>query len=209
VSRGGSARVLAIGVLSTLCACSAIQTREHTRESYLSPDGSRTSVGRIFAAERDRVYQALFDWLLARSVEIEDADAAAGRIVADLRFGSDEAQEISVRMGSVRTVVTRTMRRYRTYWPFEAWCDACIIRRGNLISAETDLVSDRTVALSARSYEIAALLRALVTPVAEGTRVELDVGFEVRPRSPPGISPVSTGELEQAVFAALEQALDE
>jgi len=192
---------------SALVACTATQLREHTRESYRGPAGPSPVVSRIFAADPVRVYDELLDWMLLRSVEIEHADPLSGRIVADLRFGSDEAQEASVGMGSVRTVITRSRRRYRSYWPFEAGCDECIIRRGNLISAETELVSDRLLPLSARDYEIGALVRAVVAGLPDGARVDLEVDFKVRPQSPAGIAPISTGYLEEAVFQALEQAL--
>jgi hypothetical protein len=194
-------------MLAGTVGCKAVQVREHTRESYRAPTAPAPSVSRILSAQPDLVYQALFDWLIARSVAVEDADVEAGRIVADLRFSSDEAKVASVGMGSVRVVLTRTKREYLTYWPFEAGCDECIIRRGNLISSQTELIHDRVIPLDAQEYEIGALLRATVSGVPEGTRVELMVDLEVRPRSPPGIRPVSTGQLEEAVLEALEQAL--
>jgi hypothetical protein len=203
------AAALVLGLILGASGCTAVQTREHTRESYRPPGRSALAVSRVLAADHGRVYQELFDWLLARSVAVEDADVDAGRIVADLRFSSDEAKVASVSMGSVRSVVTRTVRRYRSYWPFEAHCDECIIRRGNLISSKTELVNDRTIALSPEFYEMGALLRASVAEVPAGTRVELLVDLQVRPRSPPGIAPVSTGQLEEAVLEALEQALYE
>lgn len=196
-------------VAVTLAGCTAIQTREHTRESYRPPEDASVRAVRVFEEAPSRVFGALFDWLMSHSAEVEDADPEARWVVADLRFGSDDAQQQAVEMGSLRTVVTRTLRRYRTYWPFEAHCDECIIRRGNLISAETQLITDEITPLSAGAYQIAALLRAAVTESSEGARVELSVDFEVYPRSPAGVAPVSTGFLERAVFDALEQALAE
>ena len=201
--------VAAFSLALLVAGCTATQTREHTRESYQPPKALTVPASRIFAQEPAQVYDALFAWLLVRSVEIEEADVSAGRLVADLRFGSDAVQESAVDMGFLNTVITRTRRRYKSYWPFEARCDACIIRRGNLISSDTELVRDLRVRLSPADYEIAALLRAKVTEAADGARVELSVAFEVHPNSPPGIDPVSTGLLEETVFQALEQALHE
>jgi hypothetical protein len=207
--RGATSAAFAFALVlaSALAACTATQVREHTRESYRQPEASVGPQVRVFAAPRERVYEALLAWLIARSVEVEDADAQMGRVVADLRFGSDAAQGEAVRMGSVRTVVTRTHRQYKSYWPFEAHCDECIIRRGNLISSKTELADDRVVALDAASYEMGALLRAVVEESPDGARVELRVDFRVRPRWPLGVEPTSTGVLEEAVFEALEQAL--
>jgi hypothetical protein len=194
--------------LTALTACTATRTREFLRESYRAPDGGVLEQSRVFAATREEVWEELLRALRGRGAEIEDSDPLSGRIVADLRFRTAAERDTAVRMGSLRQVVTRTRRRYRSYWPLDLRCDECIIRKGNVVGSVTELVEDRLVPLSPGSYRIDPQLRAAVSAAQSGTRVELRLEVSVEPRSPPGLAPASTGRIEAEVFEALEASLE-
>ena len=196
--------VLALGSI----ACTATRTREFTRESYRAPDGGLLEQSRVFAAPREEVWEALLRALRGRGAEIEDSDATSGRIVAQLRFQTAAERDTAVWMGSLRQVVTRTRRSYRSYWPLDARCDDCIIRKGNVVGSVTELVEDRLVPLSPDSYRIDPQLRATVSAAHSGTRVELRLEVDAEPKSPPGLAPESTGRIEAEVFEALGASLE-
>ena len=159
------------------------------------------------ALPREQVWQALLGVLRTRDAELEDVDVSSGRIVARLRFRSAADRDAAVRMGLLRQVVTRTRRTYRSYWPLDARCPDCIIRKGKIVTAETDLVNDRLVPLAPGSYRIDPLLRAKLVPAGSGTRVELVLELSAQPATPPGLAPESTGRLEAELFENLETSL--
>jgi hypothetical protein len=180
---------------------------EFVREAYQPPEPGPRAHSRTFEWPRQRVWERLIEMLRGRGARLEDVDPSSGRLVAQLRPAAARDRDAAVRLGSVRQVVTQSRRTYRSYWPLDVRCSECIIRRGKIVAAETELLEDRLVPISADGYRIDPRLRALVEPAGEGSRVELALELSARPDTPPGLSPQSTGRLEADLFERLEAAL--
>ncbi len=193
--------------------CTATNTREFTRESYIAPDlpvGHGFARSRVFAASKDRVFEEVLAGLRRRPGEIDRSDAASGRVEAHIFWRTGEERDAAVALGRVHKVVTRTRRDYRSFSPLDARCGReCIVKNGKLIGQRTELLEDRTIELEARRYQVAARLLASVSTVRSGTRLELTLELAVRPAKPPGIAPLSTGRFEDAFLDGLQQALGE
>ncbi len=185
-------------------ACTAIQVREFTRESYSAPDHRAVEASRVFPDSPERIFALLIEHLERRGADLEPADPPFGRILAMIRWRSDEDRAAAVSLGALRQVVTRTERRYRSYSPLDARCDECVIRSGRIISQRTEIVEDRRIAVDPNRYRIDATLHANVSLVRSGTRVELRLELHATPDTPSGLTARSTGWLEREIFEVLE-----
>lgn len=194
-------------VLLGMGACTATRTREFVRETYQPPAPGPGARSRAFDQPREQVWERLLEVLRGGGAEFEDVDPSSGRLVARLRFRSADDRNAAVRMGSVRQVVTRNRRTYRSYWPFDARCPDCIIRRGKIVAAETELAEDRIVSIPADGYRIHPQLRAVVVPAGSGARVEFSLELSALPATPPGLAPESTGWLEENLLESLAASL--
>ena len=201
------AAVLLVPALAGTGSCTATRAREFVRESYQAPEAAPRVQSRVFDLPRELIFERLLEVLRARDARLEDVDAPSGRIVARLGFRSAADRDAAVRMGVLRQVVTRTRRTYRSYWPLDARCPECIIRRGKIVRAETELVEDRRIPLAPGSYRIDPQLRARLVPAGSGTRVELSLELSALPATPPELAPESTGRLEAELLETLEASL--
>lgn len=196
---------LALLLLLSLLAvqgCTALQVRDFTRQHYHAPELTRVPA-RVVAAQPSHVLAWLLDELEQSGAVIEDLDETAGRIVAIMQFRTAAARDAALRMGELREVVTRRHRRYRSWWPLDVRCDECIIRKADITAERTELVSDRVVALDPATYQITARLRATVLASHGGSEIRLALELVARPSRPPGLAPVSTGQLEDALLDAI------
>ena len=110
---------LSLVVLLTV-ACTATQVREFTHESYSAPDHRAVEASRVFLDSPERIFALLIGHLERRGADLEPADPPFGRILARIRWRSDEDRAAAVSLGALRLVVTRTERRYRSYSPLDA-----------------------------------------------------------------------------------------
>lgn len=193
--------LLCVGVLS----CTATRTREFTREAYEpAPDPAASS--RVFEGPPDSVRAALREVLAGRGATLEEDDRP-GELLAAVPWADAGEAAASVDLGRVRRVITRTERAYRSWSPLDFRCDACIVRKGGLVSQKTELVEDETVVLDASDYRIEATVRARLEALGDGTRVVLGLEPAVHPPEPAGVRAHSTGRLEAQLLEALESAL--
>jgi hypothetical protein len=206
-SRTRLAALLLLPALFGAGACTATRTREFVRESYQPPEPGPRVRSRDFDRPSSQVWERLLEILRGSGAEFEDVDPSSRRVVARLRLRGAEDHDALVRMGAVRQVVTKSRRTYRSYWPLDLRCPDCIIRRGKLVAAETELVEDRIVPLAAGGYRIQPQLRAVVVSTGSGARLELELELSALPATPLGLAPESTGRLEAELFEALEASL--
>ena len=70
--------------------CTATQVREFTRESYQAPAARVRAASRVFRDSPERIFALLVEHLESRGADVENADPASGRILAKIRWRSEE-----------------------------------------------------------------------------------------------------------------------
>lgn len=186
-------------------ACSGVAVREFTREEY-QPAPVAAAVTRVFAVPPDRVWQVLGEVLRERGAGVLEPNLQ-GRLVVRLAWRSRDEAADAVALGRLRTVVTRTERRYRSWSPFDYDCNDCVVRSGRVVGQHTELLEDRVTRLDPDRYQIQLRLNAQVHEVSEGTRLVLALDPGIEPREPPDLAARSTGRLEQDLLETIARRL--
>ena len=201
-----TAALLASLGLAGGAGCTGVRVREFTREAY-APAAETLPTARVFPADRGAVFSALVALLEARGARFEVRDRARGSLSVSLPWSTQAEAAAAVDLGGVHRIVTRTRRTYRSYSPLHWNCNACVVRNGRIVDQQTEPVEDRTITLDPGRYRIEARVVAALSSEPGGTRVELLLRPFAEPREPRGLTPRSTGRLEEGLIDDLEAAL--